>query len=461
MPAPLVTTTPRTALSTGDIRYAALVSCVAALSGLLFGFDIAVINGALIFLRSEFQLSDFQVEIAASSLLAGCILGAGVGGWLSDRHGRRKMLLVSALLFAISSVGAALPRNLAEFIVARLAGGVAIGIASLLAPMYIAEVAPAAWRGRLVALNQMAIVSGILLSYLANWLLAASGPAGWRWMFAVGVFPAAGFLIALFFVPESPRWLAEKDRWPEAERIVVRINGVPEAQVELAGIREAIAEESGTLGELFSGAYRPALVLALVLAVMQQWTGINTVLFYGSLILREQVSGQSADSALGANVLIGVMNCISTIVALYLIDRIGRKPLLIGSSLALAVSLAALGAVFRMTPPPPMAVIALMLLAALSFAVGLGPCVWVLMAEVFPNRVRGRAMALATVSLWTACTILTLTFLSITSALTVSGAFWIYAVLGVFTAWFVARHAPETKGRRLEEIEQFWKGEHQ
>jgi SP family arabinose:H+ symporter-like MFS transporter len=365
--------------------------------------------------------------------------------------------MASAVLFAVSALGAALPRDLMEFAIARILGGVAIGVASVLAPLYIAEVAPARVRGRLVSLNQMAIVTGILLAYFTNWLLSFQGDHSWRWMFAVAAAPAVFFLVALFFVPESPRWLVETGRETEALLILARVNGQTAAEAELEEIRAAVAEESGSWSELFQPGIRRALFIAIVLAVMQQWSGVNTVLFYGSIILQEKVGGHSASAAIGANVLIGAVNFLFTIVAIALIDRVGRKALLIFSSALMSLSLAGLALVFRMTPPPAALVITLMLMCVASFAVGLGPGVWVVLSEIFPNRIRGRAMSIATLSLWVACTVLTMTFLSITTALGPTGAFYIYAGMCAFTAWFVWRLTPETKHRTLEEIEGFWR----
>lgn len=459
MPAPIVYTPVRSAapLPQGSRVYAWFVSMVAACSGLLFGFDIAVINGAILFLRRQWSLSATATEFAASSLLVGCVFGAAAGGWLSDRYGRRRVLLLSALLFGASAIGAALPANLTEFAIARFAGGLAIGVASMLAPLYIAEVAPAAIRGRLVALNQMTIVSGILLAYLVNWGFSFAGESSWRWMFAAAAVPAVLFLIALFFVPESPRWLVENNREDEARAIITRVSGAEAAEIEVAQIREAVAEEAGTLAELFQPGLRKALVLALVMAVMQQWTGINTILFYGSVILNEKVGGQSASAAIGANVIVGLVNFAATIVALWTIDIVGRRKLLLLSSGAMAFGQAGLAWAFLSPNPPAGAVIPLMLGCVACFAIGLGPGVWVLLSEIFPTRIRGRAMGLATVSLWIACTILTMTFLSICNATGPSGAFALYAAMCLFTAWFVWKFAPETKGRSLEEIEHLWK----
>jgi len=437
----------------GPRLYVYWISLVAATSGLLFGFDIAVINGALLLLKQQFRLDEVQTEFAASALLVGCVLGAAVGGWLSDRFGRRYVLKLCAILFALSSLGAAIPRNLVEFAIARFAGGIAIGTASLLAPLYIAEVAPARIRGRLVALNQMTIVPGILLAYFVNWVLSYQGPSSWRWMFATAAVPSVFFLCALFFVPESPRWLVEKDRETEARGVLERVGNL----AELDAIRATIAEESGSLKDLWQPGFRKAFLLAVALAVLQQWTGINTVLFYGSIILKDHVGGQGDSAAIGANVLVGLVNFLATIVSLFWIDRYGRKPLLIGSAAGLGLALAGMAFVFRMQPPPGALVVGLMLAAVAFFALGLGPAVWVLLSEVFPTKIRGRAMGIATVSLWMACTILTMTFLSIASKLGPSGAFTLYALFNLLTVWIVARFAPETKGHTLEEIEHFWR----
>lgn len=437
-------------------KYAYMVCTIAALAGLLFGFDIAVINGALVFLRDQFHLSDFATELAASSLLAGCIGGALIAGWLSDRYGRRSVLAASSLLFAISSVGAALPRTFWEFGIARFIGGIAIGIASMLAPLYMAEVSPARIRGRLVSLNQMAIVSGILLAYLVNWSLSFHGASGWRWMFAIAVIPSLGLFLGLFFVPESPRWLMERARVEAAFDVLQKIEG-PNAEAQLEAIRQSVAAESGTFADLLAPSLRRPLLLTVSLAVLQQITGINTVLFYGSVIWERQLSGTSHSSAIGANVTIGFINFLATIVALWLIDRLGRKPLLMFSSGCMAVCQLLLGVAFAMTSPPAWLVLGCMLLCVAAFAVGLGPAIWVLMAELFPTRVRGRAMSVANTALWIASFVLTATFLSLAHAITITGAFCVYSGMCVLTLVLVWRFTPETKGKSLEEIEQLWK----
>ncbi|MCW5962858.1 MAG: sugar porter family MFS transporter [Bryobacterales bacterium] len=444
------------ATTAGSRTFLYFVSLVAATSGLLFGFDIAVINGAILFLREEFALSEFQTEAAASNLLFGCVLGAIVAGILSDRFGRRRVLLLAAALFGLSALGAALPRNLWEFGAARFAGGVAIGVAALLAPLYIAEIAPARIRGRLVALNQMAIVTGILLAYFVNWTLSFGGGKSWRWMFAVAAVPSLAFFIALFFVPESPRWLVEIGREEEAFRVLARVSGAASAEEELPRIRDAITEESGTLRQLFQPGYRRALAIAVGLAILQQITGINTVLCYGSILFKEHL-GNTDNVAIGANVTIGAVNFLATFVALWWIDRAGRKTLLMLSAGGMAFCQLALGFAFQQQPPSAWVVLPLVLGCVAAFAVGIGPATWVVLSEIFPTRIRGRAMGIATVALWIACIVLTMTYLTLVRVAGVSGAFWIYGSICVFTFLFVWRMLPETKGKTLEEIEQNWR----
>ena len=275
----------------GSARYLYLPAAVAAIGGLLFGFDTAVINGAIVFLKRQFALTDSQTEIGASSLLLGCVFGASLAAFTSDRFGRKKSLLAAAALFTVSSIGAALPRNITEFVLARLVGGLAIGLASTLSPLYIAEISPARIRGRLVSVNQLAIVSGILLSYSVNYGLTGAGSANWRWMFASAAVPSAFFLVTLLFVPESPRWLVQKGRETEADLILSRIKGRDAAQAEIQAIRAAVAEESGNV---LDPAFRKPLVVAILIGLFSQFTGINTIIYYGSLVFLEHVPNQTA-----------------------------------------------------------------------------------------------------------------------------------------------------------------------
>jgi sugar porter (SP) family MFS transporter len=435
----------------GSLKYVLLPAAVAALGGLLFGFDTAVINGAIVFLKLQFALTDSQTEIAASSLLLGCVFGAGLVAFSVDRFGRKKLLLVAAALFTLSSIGTALPRNFTEFVVARVVGGFAIGLASALCPLYIAEISPARIRGLLVCVNQLALVSGILASYSVNYALTGAGPSNWRWMFASAAVPSALFLFALLTVPESPRWLVQNNREPEAKHFLARINGRDAADTEILAIRSAVAEESGNI---LDPTFRRPLLVAILIALFSQFTGINTIIYYGSLVFLEHVPQQTASTALLANVSVGGINFLATIVGMYLIDRVGRKPLMISSFAGMGLSL--VGVAVAIMQASGFAVLAFVLTYVACFAVGIGTGTWVLMSEISPTRVRGQAMSISTVCLWCGTLIVTLTFLSLVRVLTAPGAFLVYAFVCVAAALFVWLGAPETKGRSLEEIEVCW-----
>lgn len=443
---------PNAELQKGSARFVYLPAMVAAIGGLLFGFDTAVINGAIVFIKQQFGLTDAQTEIAASSLLLGCVAGASVAALTSDRFGRKRVLLAAAALFTLSSIGAALPRNLIEFSVARLLGGVAIGIASTLSPLYIAEISPAHKRGLLVSLNQLAIVTGILLSYSVNYLLTGAGPANWRWMFASAALPSAAFLLTLLFIPESPRWLVQKGRVPEAQHFLDQMVGPQAATQEIEAIRAAISEESG---DLLDPAFRKALIVAILIALFSQFTGINTIIYYGSIVFLEHVPHQTATTALWANVIIGAINFVATVAGMLMIDRSGRKSLLMSAFGGMALSLVAVSAAIHFQSSG-IIVLAFVLTYVACFAVGVGTGTWVLMSEICPTRVRGRAMSVATVCLWCGTLLVTLTFLSLANLFTAAGVFLLYAVVSIAAFLFVWRGVPETKGRTLEEIEKFW-----
>jgi sugar porter (SP) family MFS transporter len=425
---------------------------VAALGGLLFGFDTAVINGALVFLKRHFAMSDATTEFAASSLLIGCVAGAAAAGWLSDRFGRRRAMIGSAVLFALSSLGSALPRTLEEFVASRLAGGLAIGVASMLSPLYIAEISPARIRGRLVAANQFTIGFGILLSYCVNYLLSGLGSDNWRWMFGSAAMPSVLFLLALLKTPESPRWLVEQRRPDEAFAVLARLNPPETARAELASIEATVAQESGSLLE---PAMRRPLAIALALAVFQQVTGINTIIYYGSLLFVERIPGQSDASALMANVIVGLVSLLCTVAAMIYVDRAGRRPLLLLSTAGMGCSLAAL-ALATGAGASATLVLPLVLAYVACFGIGMGPGVWIVLSEIFPTRIRGRAMSVATVGLWLACALITATFLSLMNALGVGGAFLVYAAMCAAAFALIFFAVPETKGRSLESIEAEW-----
>jgi sugar porter (SP) family MFS transporter len=425
---------------------------VAAIGGLLFGFDTAVINGAIVFLKRQFSLNDSQTELAASSILMGCVLGASLAGILSDKFGRKRLLISAAALFAISSVGAALPANLGQFVTARLFGGLAIGIASMLSPLYISEISPAAIRGRLVALNQLAIVCGILLAFTVTYGLAWLGPFSWRWMFGSAVVPSVLFLFALLLVPESPRWLVQKGRIDQARSVLGSFMVGAEAAKELMDISNALREESGSI---WARSMRRPFVIAMGLAVFQQITGINTILYYGSLIFLEQMPKRPDTSALLANVIVGGVNLLGTIAALALVDRAGRRLLLLSTFSGMSVSLGLLAMTIHFHSAPSLGLVFVLIYVG-CFAIGVGPTVWIVMAEIFPTMVRGRAMSLATITLWLACLLITSSFLTLVKVLSASGVFLVYAGISIVAAAFVFLTVPETKERSLEEIERFW-----
>jgi MFS transporter, SP family, arabinose:H+ symporter len=430
------------------------VSIVAAIGGLLFGFDTAIIAGATRYLKDQFALSSLQEGWAVSVVLIGCMFGAGLAGGISDRIGRKRFLLVSAALFFISALGCALPRNIAEFVIFRFIGGLGIGSASLLSPLYIAEISPARIRGALVSVNQMAIVTGILLAYFVNWIFAGAGPSNWRWMFATGALPAVIFFLLLLRVPESPRWLVKKDRDTEALAILIRVGSVEAAAVEIRNIKETVSLEKGSLSELFQPGFRHALVIAVLLAIFQQITGINSVLYYAPRIFER--AGFERVSAIGQSTIVGLVNILFTMVAIVLVDRVGRKPLLLTAAGGMGISLVLLGLAFKLQVQSGSLILLIILLYIAFFALAMGPIVWVVMSEIFPTRMRGSAMAIATVILWVADFAVTLSFPVIADTLNESTAFWLYAVMCALDFVFMLLVLPETKGKTLEEIERRW-----
>ncbi|MEW6074134.1 MAG: sugar porter family MFS transporter [Planctomycetota bacterium] len=450
--------------------YLRRVCLVATLGGLLFGYDTAVISGAIGFLQAHFALGPGMTGWTSACVLAGCALGAAGAGVASDRLGRRRVLLLSAVLFLVSALGTALPRTLGELIFFRILGGLGVGAASMTSPMYIAEISPARIRGRMVSLNQLTIVSGILLVYFVNYFIARYGEAaggewnvvyGWRWMFGSEAIPALALLVLLFFVPESPRWLVKQGRPEEARDVLVRVGGAAAAARELEEIRRAIAAESGSLRQLGRPGMRVALLIGVVLAVLQQITGINVFLYFGPTIFKE-IGGERVDASLLQTIVVGAVNLAFTLVAIRTVDRWGRRPLMIAGAAGMGLSLAALGlAAYRGATGAWLLVFILGYIAC--FALSVGPVTWVILAEIFPTRIRGRAMAIATVVLWLADLAVTQTFPSLDA----EGSwlverfhhafpFWLYGAFCAFLVFFVRRFVPETKGRSLEEIERFW-----
>ena len=439
-----------------SLSYVVLLAATTAISGFLFGFDTAVINGVLLLLRLQFALSNLQTEIAASSLLLGCLLGAAGASMIGDRYGRRKSLIASALLFALSSVSAALATTVTLFSVARLLGGLAIGLASVLTPVYIAEISPSRNRGTLVSLNQLAIVIGILAAYLVNWQIARLGPSSWRWMLAVAAIPSLAFLFGLLLIPESPRWLVTRGRHDEGERVLSRIFGEQTAKEQVEAVAQAAAGEEGSWHEVLSPNMRKRLAVGMLLALFSQITGINTVLYYGSIIVSEHFPGQSTSMALIANVIIGTVNFLLTIVAMVFLDRWGRRPILMIASGGMGVALTFLVIGLNVPGVSPLLMLAGILLYVAFFALGMGPGPWLIISEIFPTKVRGRAASIATSTLWSGTLLVTLTFLSLVKVLNLWGTFAIYGALSFVCLIFVWKMVPETKGRTLEQIQQAW-----
>ncbi len=434
--------------------YVVSVTLVAAIGGLIFGFDTAIVAGATRYMKEQFALDALQEGWAVGVVLIGCMFGAGLAGPLSDRIGRRRFMRVSAVLFLVSAVGCALPRTMTEFVVFRFIGGLGIGSAAVLSPLYIAELAPARIRGALVSVNQLAIVTGILLAYFVNWIFAGAGPDNWRWMYGMGAVPSILFFLLLLGVPESPRWLVKNGREEEARAVLTRADGAEAAAAGIRDIRGALALEEGSFREIFRPAFRRPLLIAVVLAVFQQVTGINAILYYAPRIF--EGAGFARMSAIGQSTVVGLVNMLFTVVAILLADRVGRRPLLLVATAGMGLSLVLLGAAFRFPVLPASALLVIILFYIAFFASAMGPLVWVVMSEIFPIKVRGGAMGLATVVLWLADFAVTLTFPVISDRFHPSTAFWLYAAMCALALAFMLVYLPETKGRTLEEIERRW-----
>ena len=452
-----------------NMRFVWSTTLVSAMGGLLFGYDWVVIGGAKPFYERYFDLTTpAQIGWAMSSALVGCLIGALVSGGLSDRFGRKKLLLLAGLLFTVSAVATALAPGFSVFVAARLVGGVGIGLASSLSPMYIAEIAPAEMRGRLVSVNQLAIVVGILAAQVVNWLIAEpvpagataaeilaswNGQAGWRWMFGAETFPAALFFLLMAFVPESPRWLVKNGRAAAAEKVLARIGGPAFAAGALADIRGTLADdEIGRVRfrDLLEPGLARILAVGVVLAVYQQWCGINVIFNYAQEIFT--AAGYGVSEVLFNIVVTGTVNLAFTLVAIRLVDRVGRRPLMIAGSAGLAVVFGLIGAGYALHSRGPH--ILLLVLAALAlYALSLAPVTWVLLSEIFPNRIRGAAMSVSTFALWSACFVLTYTFPLLNRGLGPAGTFWIYAGISVLGFLFIRSRVRETKGKTLERLE--------
>ncbi len=452
-----------------DLRYIWTISLVAALGGLLFGYDWVVIGGAKPFFERFFELTSASAKGWANSCaLIGCLVGALAAGALSDRLGRKRLLTAAALVFIVTSIGNGLAPTFAVFVAWRMLGGTAIGLASNLSPMYIAEIAPARMRGRLVSLNQLTIVVGILLAQFINWGLVRGlpagaddafirgswyGRAGWRWMFALTALPALLFFLGTLFVPESPRWLAKNGRKERARRVLARIGGAAHAEAELADIEATLVDDSARVNfrALLEPRLRRVLLLGVVLAVFQQWCGINVIFNYAEEIFR--AAGYDISSVLGNIAWTGSVNLVFTLIAIGVVDRRGRRPLMLLGAAGLAGIYALLGVGYA-SGLKGLPMLLLVLAAIGCYGMSLAPVTWVVISEIFPNRIRGAAVAVATTSLWAACFLLTYTFPILNKGLGSAGTFWLYAAICVAGFLFIRAHLPETKGQSLEAIEQ-------
>ncbi len=456
------------------LRFIWTTTFVSAMGGLLFGYDWVVIGGAKPFYERFFGLTTpSEIGWAMSSALVGCLLGALVSGGLSDRFGRKKLLLLAGALFTVSAVGTALASEFAVFVVFRLVGGAGIGLASNLSPMYIAELSPAPMRGRLVSVNQLAIVVGILLAQIVNWLIARPVPAGasaadilaswngqvgWRWMFGAETFPALAFFGLMFLVPESPRWLVKNGRGEQAGRVLERVGGADFAAESLDDIRATLAaDEIGRVRfrDLLEPGLVKVLVVGVVLAVYQQWCGINVIFNYAQEIFT--AAGYGVSDVLFNIVVTGTVNLVFTLVALRLVDRLGRRPLMLAGSAGLAVVFGLIGAGYA-ARSHGLHVLLLVLVALALYALTLAPVTWVLLSEIFPNRIRGAAMSISTFSLWSACFVLTYTFPLLNQGLGPAGTFGIYAGISILGFLFIRSRVKETKGKTLERIEREFLG---
>ncbi|MEQ6120676.1 D-xylose transporter XylE [Reichenbachiella sp. MALMAid0571] len=470
-------------MPTYNKSYIVYITLVATLGGLLFGYDTAVISGTVSSLKSFFILPKGLEELSANSLLGflvssaliGCIIGGAVGGLLALKLGRKKSLIVAAILFLISAIGSAMPEmgfspigngshiHLTQFVIYRIIGGIGVGLASMLSPMYIAEIAPAEKRGSLVSWNQFAIIFGMLVVYFVNYFISELGnedwlnAVGWRWMFASETIPAIIFLTLLFFVPESPRWLVLSDRLNEAKTVLNKINLPEEAEKILHDIQTSLSDVSSK--KVFSYGYL-IIIIGLLLSVFQQFVGINVVLYYAPEIFKNMGSGTSA--ALIQTIIVGAINLLFTVIAIVSVDRFGRKPLQIIGALGMAVSMFTLGATFFMDQPGFGSLIAMLVYVA-SFALSWGPVTWVLLSEIFPNNIRGKAMALAVAAQWISNYFVSWTFPMMNNSTWLTEkfnhgfAYWIYGIMGLLAALFMYKLVPETKGKSLEEMEGLWR----
>ncbi|WDF76605.1 sugar porter family MFS transporter [Mucilaginibacter sp. KACC 22773] len=449
------------------------ITLVATLGGLLFGFDMAVISGVLPFVKSQFSLSAATEGWFVSSALVGCIIGVSFSGDLSDRIGRKKMLMLAAILFLLSAIGSALSSGFTLLILARMLGGMGVGVASIVAPLYISEIAPANVRGRLVTFYQLAITAGILVAYLTNASLLSfslnykGGGLGdilnlvlvkevWRGMLGLGAVPALLFFTGLCFVPESPRWLIQQGKNDEGIAILAKITNMASAQKDAILIQSTKSQEKGSYKEVFSPAMRKPLLIGLLLPLFSQFSGINAVIYYGPRILSD--AGINITNALLGQIIFGIANFLFTIIAIWKVDKMGRRPLYIAGSLGATVCLAFTGICFYAGTTSSISLVISIILFLACFAFSIGPLKFVIASEIFPTKIRGRALALSIMVMWIADTIvgqLTPMFLGSVGP---AATFWFFSACCLLSFWVVYKMVPETKGKSLEEVQEIWAG---
>ncbi|HKU57502.1 MAG TPA: sugar porter family MFS transporter [Gaiellaceae bacterium] len=430
------------------------VALIAAIGGFLFGYDTGVIGGALLFMQKDLGLNTSgQKEMTVAILLLGAVAGAALSGWLADRISRRRTKIISGSVYVIGAFACAFSQSYWQILASRFWLGLAVGTASFVAPMYIAELVPPRIRGGVVSFNQLMITSGILLAYIADWGFAGFSN-NWRWMFGVAAVPGAALAIGMYFMPFSPRWLVEKGREDDAREVLARYrDDEHEVDDEIAEIKD-VAEKEFSLRELLAKGVRRMLIVGVALAIFQQIVGINTVIYYAPTILK--FAGQHNTGALTQSVFIGCTNVFFTIVAILLLDKLGRRFFLIAGTATLTVALIGLGIFFEsagVQSAVPWLALACLLVYIMGFAVGLGPVFWLMISEIFPIQMRGPAMAVCTMFNWGLNFAISYTFLTLVGAITKQGTFWLYAFFGVCALVFFVTFVPETKDRSLEQIQ--------